>query len=128
MSGWAYSKGGAHGFYVCINFDKCGAAPDAGAAPDDETDYDDAAFNDDGPTRPPQKYHGRGNNWPVTVKIYGGLDYSPPPCLASPQGGAGAATENDTDRLTAHSHSPLPPHDVRPKLCSIGVTCIPYRP
>ena len=81
----------------------CLASPPggAGAAPEDDSDYDDAAFNDDGSTRPPRKYHGRGKTWPITVAMWGGPDSSPPPCLASPAGRAGAAPDDDTDHPTA---------------------------
>ena len=166
----------------------CLASPPggAGAAPDDGMDYDDAAFNDDGPTRPPWKYHGREKTWPVTVQICG-LDSPPPPCLASPPGGACAAPDDGMDYDDAafnddgptrpprkyhgrektglpqsrcgedptrrrrrawprpraglarhgmmisttslpYSHPPLLPLDGRPQLCSVRVTCTPYRP
>ena len=86
---------------VCAGHDSppppCLASPLGGAdaAQDDGLDYDDAGGDDDGPTRPQRKMHGRGNNWPVPVCA--GLDSPPPPCLASPLGGADAAQDDGLD-------------------------------
>ena len=93
------------------------ASPSCGAdaAQDEETDYDAAAAADDGPTRPPRKILGRGNNWPVTRRTR--LRLSPPLRLASPSCGADAALDEETDYAAAtytistilSSTHPLPP-------------------